>query len=324
MENIIQKAFGGVDIDAPYVLHAKVEKNEKGRDFFVGDIHGTFHILEEALQCINFDKEKDRLFCTGDLLDRGESEHLILDYLGQPWFYCIMGNHDDMLRGAVYNVADLGVSMYHKARNIGRPEKESLLSAREAIKEGISPRFPFVNKLSVDEFVRLVDCIFNMPITMEVENDKGLIGMIHAEASLDMSWADYIEAITKDERNNHSYAHYSFWGDRGRVIPPFVEPYFTRAFDACETVNDGNKLLENTVKDLHLLFSGHNIMPVKFIKKIHTENAKLRLDNKRGNLVFLDHGSFVAHDSGFETDAFGLGIYDDDGECVLFLDSIPL
>jgi len=45
--------------------------NKKGRDFVCGDIHGCFDQLEEKLSQVNFDKSTDRLFCVGDLIDRG-------------------------------------------------------------------------------------------------------------------------------------------------------------------------------------------------------------------------------------------------------------
>ena len=47
------------------------EENRQGRDFVVGDVHGEFGVLENALEQIQFDFQVDRLFCVGDLIDRG-------------------------------------------------------------------------------------------------------------------------------------------------------------------------------------------------------------------------------------------------------------
>ncbi|WP_261986408.1 metallophosphoesterase, partial [Enterococcus faecium] len=55
--------------------------NSIGRDFAVGDIHGCFSRLNSALNTIEFDPSKDRLFSVGDLVDRGPECHLILEWL---------------------------------------------------------------------------------------------------------------------------------------------------------------------------------------------------------------------------------------------------
>lgn len=71
--------------------------NTKGRDFAVGDIHGCFTRLEKALQTINFNPQVDRLFSTGDLIDRGEQSNEVLPWLKKPWFHAILGNHEAMV-----------------------------------------------------------------------------------------------------------------------------------------------------------------------------------------------------------------------------------
>ncbi len=82
------------------VIH--FEENEKGRDFIAGDIHGEFEVLENALKKIQFDYEADRLFCVGDLIDRGPQSARIAEFLYYKWFYSIAGNHEWML----YNCHD--------------------------------------------------------------------------------------------------------------------------------------------------------------------------------------------------------------------------
>lgn len=72
-------------------------KNKTGRDFVAGDIHGCFSQLEEELQKVNFDKLEDRLFCVGDLTDKGPESEKAYDYLNYSWFYSVQGNHEKML-----------------------------------------------------------------------------------------------------------------------------------------------------------------------------------------------------------------------------------
>ena len=72
----------------------RFERNRIGRDFAVGDIHGCFTALQIALDAIGFSPETDRLFCAGDLVDRGPGSHLVVDWLDKPWFFSTRGNHE--------------------------------------------------------------------------------------------------------------------------------------------------------------------------------------------------------------------------------------
>ncbi len=67
------------------------------RVFVVGDVHGHFTLLEQKLKEVGFDKSKDRLFSVGDLVDRGPESVSAVDYVAQPWFDAVRGNHEEML-----------------------------------------------------------------------------------------------------------------------------------------------------------------------------------------------------------------------------------
>jgi serine/threonine protein phosphatase 1 len=74
---------------------AHFDRNTRGRDLIVGDIHGCFSRLGAHLNYLQFDPARDRLFSVGDLIDRGpESEHA-LEWLAQPWFHAVKGNHEE-------------------------------------------------------------------------------------------------------------------------------------------------------------------------------------------------------------------------------------
>ncbi len=49
--------------------------------------------MEEA----EFDKNIDRLFSVGDLIDRGPDSLKCLRLIDEPWFYPVVGNHEDMM-----------------------------------------------------------------------------------------------------------------------------------------------------------------------------------------------------------------------------------
>lgn len=73
----------------------RFEENKAGNDYCVGDIHGCFSDLGIALSKIGFDKDKDRLFSVGDLVDRGPESEKALEWLSYSWFHPVCGNHDD-------------------------------------------------------------------------------------------------------------------------------------------------------------------------------------------------------------------------------------
>lgn len=81
----------------PLVQHHTA--NTAGRDFIVGDLHGCVEALRYLLREIEFDTARDRLFSVGDLIDRADcgacEEALAL--LEKPWFYAVLGNHEDSL-----------------------------------------------------------------------------------------------------------------------------------------------------------------------------------------------------------------------------------
>ena len=71
--------------------------NRTGRDFILGDLHGTTDLLRALMEHVAFDSDKDRLFSVGDLVDRGEDSPGGLALLLEPWFHAVKGNHEDMM-----------------------------------------------------------------------------------------------------------------------------------------------------------------------------------------------------------------------------------
>ena len=59
------------------------------RDWVVGDVHGCFETLRQALRGIDFEYGRDRLFSVGDLIDRGPNSIGALEWLetnaSRPW-----------------------------------------------------------------------------------------------------------------------------------------------------------------------------------------------------------------------------------------------
>jgi serine/threonine protein phosphatase 1 len=85
---------------APLPLVRALPRNQQGRDFVVGDIHGCFDLLDQLLDQVSFDPGCDRLFSVGDLIDRGPDSMRSLEFLRAPWFFAVKGNHEAMLLGS--------------------------------------------------------------------------------------------------------------------------------------------------------------------------------------------------------------------------------
>ena len=73
------------------------QPNEQGRDFVIGDLHGMYELLFAELDTVDFDYERDRCFSCGDLIDRGPDSEKCLSLIHEPWFYPVLGNHEEIL-----------------------------------------------------------------------------------------------------------------------------------------------------------------------------------------------------------------------------------
>ncbi|SAK83109.1 serine/threonine protein phosphatase [Caballeronia catudaia] len=83
--------------DPTFPIVCRHPANDIGRDFVVGDLHGCVDALRYLLHEIGFDAERDRLFSVGDLVDRGADSLAAVDLIDKPWFYPVLGNHEDAL-----------------------------------------------------------------------------------------------------------------------------------------------------------------------------------------------------------------------------------
>jgi serine/threonine protein phosphatase 1 len=71
--------------------------NTAGTDYIVGDLHGCYDTLMDSLSGLSFDPAYDRLFSVGDLIDRGPDSLCCLRLIREPWFFPVLGNHEQMM-----------------------------------------------------------------------------------------------------------------------------------------------------------------------------------------------------------------------------------
>lgn len=144
--------------------YRRLAANLHGRDLAVGDIHGCFHRLRACLDSVGFDPAVDRLFSVGDLVDRGPYSELALEWLAQPWFHAVQGNHETLAIDHLYG-ARVDLDLY---RNAGG---EWFLD------------------LPIEQQRPFVEAFLKLPVALEVDTARGPVGLLHADSPF-ADWAD--------------------------------------------------------------------------------------------------------------------------------------
>jgi len=152
------------------VLH--LERNNAGRDFIVGDIHGHFELFDLLLRDINFDPAVDRMISVGDTVDRGPESERALYFWKQPWFYIVKGNHEAMLADSV------GLLMNVRALWMQNGGEWS---------ENVPPEM-------LQEMAELYEFF---PYAISIKTEHGEVGVVHADIPKGFSWPQLIRGLDK-------------------------------------------------------------------------------------------------------------------------------
>lgn len=140
----------------------RFKKNELGKDYAIGDIHGCVSLLMDALKRVGFNTDTDRLFSVGDLVDRGEENLMALPLLKQNWFHAVRGNHEQ-----------LHIDQEHLTYSNGCDWIEHLSDSEKV------------------QYQEMIEWFKDLPLMIDVELDYGLVGIIHAEVPHHlMNWID--------------------------------------------------------------------------------------------------------------------------------------
>lgn len=181
-------------------LLQRFERNTRGRDLIVGDIHGCFSRLQAALSAFQFHPDAgDRLFSVGDLVDRGPESHASLEWIAQPWFHAVQSNHEDMAIRWGKRDCQMDPMVYAAnggAWNIGNMPEERA------------------------EFSVAFD---DLPIAIEIETSEGIVGIVHADCPF-ASWTSLRTALLATDLKNSERRHLRdmcMW-DRSRIQSKFT------------------------------------------------------------------------------------------------------
>ncbi|BDX08637.1 metallophosphoesterase [Planctobacterium marinum] len=195
--------------------------------WIVGDIHGQYELLLQVLKQKGFDPGSgDRLFSVGDLIDRGPDSLKTLQLLNEPWFYAVMGNHEQLLLKGLAamqgegSVADILNWQSFNGGDWYQPKSDTAL-----------------------QVAALLEKVRTLPIAIELETESGRVGIVHA-AVPDNIWLDINLLSHADSQK------YILWNrDNGLKA---------RSFEQGELPsNDGNL---HRVEGIDKLVVGHTIM----------------------------------------------------------------
>jgi serine/threonine protein phosphatase 1 len=157
---------------------ARFNLNRNGRDFVCGDIHGAYDLVIAAMRRANFDRSVDRLFCVGDLIDRGHGSARCVRFLQQPYVHAVRGNHEQML-----------IDLYQD----GDPP--------EGVLQFMVTHNGFGWWMSTPGEVRqqVLEAVRQLPIAIEVTTTRGRVGLVHADVPRGMPWQVFIERLERGD-----------------------------------------------------------------------------------------------------------------------------
>lgn len=169
------------------------EQNKKGRDFVIGDIHARLKKFIEALDSVDFDESKDRLFAVGDLIDGRKDNLKILDLLyKKEWFYSIRGNHEQLLINRYDFPGDIPCCSPEDAK------KKTKWDAAQLHNYNGGSWFEKVR--SDTARLRIKTLLKKLPLAITLETEHGSLGISHAGVPLEFkSWSDFLSALETDE-----------------------------------------------------------------------------------------------------------------------------
>jgi serine/threonine protein phosphatase 1 len=172
----------------------RLETNQTGRDYVVGDIHGHVSRLKQQLHELGFDYQNDRLICVGDLIDRGPESQQALALLNEPWFFSVVGNHEFLMVSALkYGSSEHRITWLTNGGDwIASTRKEQWQDWFEQIE--------------------------NLPLAIEVSNRDGVrYGIIHAEYP-GFHW-DQLEQLDEEQALRAIWARGQFQSRSPHVVP---------------------------------------------------------------------------------------------------------
>ncbi len=196
-------------------------RNERGRDFVVGDIHGMFDLVDSLLEHLKFNSKRDRLFAVGDLFDPGrerkpwerEPDRALEWIRSRPWFYSVRGNHEQFLldvaaeadrekiQGPVrsFSPAPAGGEETQNPFHRAFPDLAADAGGEELRFWGGNGG-AWWSKASEETREAFVKVFAKLPFAIQIDCDMGVTGVVHADVPEDLNWNEFCEALRRGSR----------------------------------------------------------------------------------------------------------------------------
>jgi len=154
----------------PQTMVKRLGLNTSGRDFLVGDLHGAYDTLKAAMREVRFDPELDRIISVGDLIDRGMGSARVTRFLQAPFVHAVRGNHD-------HDFAQLDPAEVRILANVPRL--------------GMA----WARNLSDEALFEIQAQLRELPLAIELETARGLVGVVHAQPLQGLSWPQFVRLL---------------------------------------------------------------------------------------------------------------------------------
>lgn len=281
----VQAAIFGVDARQEIRIQ-QVDANLDGRDFVCGDMHGMFSLVTQFLQHVNFDCSKDRLFACGDLVDRGPQNEDCLRLLDNPWFYSVLGNHEQLM-------LEYAADQYS-----GRfwPRNGGGWGTKYFPRRDVNPwdRTSYAGEYTMQDFCDVRRIVFQkvpkLPhiITVKQKNGKKF-HIIHAEFNpnakvtdevlADPALAKNVAFAQSDDGDSITWGRYTFYRFYGEDLS---SPRMLSKFKRWIQINKQYRLYND---DLSMIYSGHTPvhLPLKFYGQINLDTMAYDVFSKSKN-----------------------------------------
>ena len=180
-------------------LSPRLERNRRGRDLVVGDIHGHFATLRRALDELEIG-EHDRVFSLGDLVDRGPHSFAAKDWIAGTdpktrFDLVLRGNHEQMMLEALAE----GPRPRYMQRDRGAWDLWRMNGGT-----WWRPRSP------EDGATAWMGVLRVLPFTARVQTRFGPVGLVHA-CPVHGRWQDLEEWVNGDEDLSHLTRVRALW-----------------------------------------------------------------------------------------------------------------
>lgn len=247
----------------PRVL--KLAANTRGRDWVIGDVHGAFDLVEQAMLAVGFRPDADRLICAGDLVDRGMGSARVEQFLQKPYVFAVRGNHDHMVASTDPLVLQaLASSNYNGTR--------------------------WLRGLPMHRVRSIQKALAGLPYAIEIASEDGSAptGIVHAQVPEHWPWPDMVDALSdwpEDDGLFHDVmnSRYKFdYEDEAAVYG------VTRVFAGHCICWNGPRILGNTVfVDTGAVYAGQQEGASLSIIDLNAGNAQIeeaRMDDEHPGL----------------------------------------